>query len=68
MYFTEAFTIFCLVFYFLSRDIFIGVLAVLLAVCTATFHILLQNYSLNRRVVELLERGNSKTCEGGKGE
>ena len=66
MYFTEALTIFCLVFYFLSRDIFIGVLAVLLAVCTATFHILLQNYSLNRRVVELLEKGNPKTCGDGK--
>jgi len=82
MYFTEALTVLCLILYFLSRDIFIGVLAVLLTVCTATFHIMLQNYSLTRRVVELLDgscgnigskplasvagEGNSGVCEGGK--
>jgi hypothetical protein len=65
MYLTEALAISSIVGFIIYRDVYIGIVAVMLTLATATFHLMLLTYHRTRLILENFTAINNKNerCE-----
>jgi hypothetical protein len=56
MYSTEALAILSIAEFISSKDIYIGIIAIILTILTATFHLMLLTYHRTRQILENIKR------------
>jgi hypothetical protein len=66
MYLTEALAISSIVGFIIYRDVYIGIVAVMLTLTTATFHLMFLTYHRTRLILENLTAINNKANIGGE--